>query len=175
MSEATYKAFSGGRSLAAENTRLQRMAVPELVATVVAGHGGRRAAAAALGVSYSTISRWARGESSPRANRGVLLQAARSADRRARMGPRREKKLRGTPNWTVTGRVYVRSGKDPAGDDRRRTIRPGAQLPEGNLETALDAYLAGNDDAAALAVESQISRYVSGMALAEGEVEALNL
>jgi DNA-binding transcriptional regulator YdaS (Cro superfamily) len=175
MSEAAFKAFSGGRSLAAETRALNAMSVPELVAAAVAGFGTRRAAAEALGVHPSTLRRWAAGSTSPRANRSKLVNTARAVTRRARLGPRREKKIRGTPSWTLTGRVFVKSGKDPAGDDRHRTVRPGKDLPEGNLSPALDAYLAGDDQAAGKAVEDQLSRYVSGMAMAPGEVEALHL
>ncbi len=176
MSEAVFKAFSGGRSLAAENRALNAMSVPQLVATYVAGFPTKAAAAAALGIHPSTLRRWSAGSTSPRANRPVLINAARAARRRALMGPRKEKKLRGKPDWSLTGRIYVRSGKDPRGDDRRRTIDVGAECPTGALGPAVDAFLAGDDPAAAEAVAGLIdTHYVAGMAVAPGEVEALSL
>jgi hypothetical protein len=175
MTEAVYKALSGGRSLAAENRALNAMAVPELVATVVAGTGTYRAAAAVLGVHVSTLRRWRAGGKPLPDRHGNLRTVAKAAMRRARMGPRREKKLRGAVPWTIAGRVYVRSGKNPGADDRRRTLRVGIDRGTGSLEPALDAYLAGDDQGAAHAVERELDAYVAGMAMAPGEVESLNL
>lgn len=162
MTEAVYRAFSGRSPV----TELRGLDVPELVRTVERSSGSQKTAAATLGVSPSTLRRWKAGTSKPRAL-GPLQTAARAAIRRARLGPRKEKKIRGAGPWSVTGVVVISS------DSRRRTIQPGNDLPAGQLAPALDAYLRGDDLAAAAAVERAIDAFVPGMHIEDGKVDSI--
>lgn len=163
MSEAVYRALSGGRSPA---TELRGLGVPELVRAVESASGSQRAAAARLGVSPSTLRRWKAGSHRPRGLAG-LQAAAKAALRRGRMGPRREAKLRGLGPWSITGVVVI------SADTRRRTVQPGRELPEGHLSPAVDAYLRADDLGAAEVVERAIDQFIPGMHLVD--VEAIRL
>lgn len=154
MTEAAYRAFSGRAS--GPDRELHGRSVAQMTADVRAAAGSQKAAAAQLGVSTKTLRRWESGAVKTPKGLGGLQQAARSALRRARMGPRTEAKLRGTPDWQLTGEIKVSS------EVRRRTIRPGARLPAGNLSPALDHYLAGDDAAAGAALAAAVQQYHRG-------------
>lgn len=154
---ATYQAFSGrtGPRSGVPGSELQGWSVAQMARQVRADAGSQRAAAAALGVNVATFRRWEAGQTKAPKGAASLKQAAVSAWRRARMTPAREARLRGKPPWSLAGEVEF------SNDVRARTIQPGRSLPAGNLNDALDAYLRGDDVAAAAEMEDLVRRYAA--------------
>lgn len=168
MSEAVYRAFLH-RSPA---TELRGMSVADLVRQVEAGAGGQKAAATRLGVSPSTLRRWKSGAATPSPRTGAgakLRQLAKAFGRRARMGPRTEAKLRGSPDWRITGNVVVSS------DARQRTIYPQRDLNPGSLNEVVDAFLRGDDREVEAAMDRVIDSWIPGASVGVAPVTDLRM
>ncbi len=157
---ATYQAFSSRRGRGAvPGSETSGWSVAQQARQVRAAAGSQRAAAAQMGVSVATFRRWESGKVQTPKVGTSLAQAAKAAWRRARMTPAREARLRRRPPWQMAGEIRT------SNEVRHRTIRPGKTRPEGNLNDALDAYLAGDDVAAAAEIDALVNVYVNEGAL----------
>lgn len=135
--------------------------------------GSRRAAREAAGVSQRTWERWRSGAQRPSA---AKLSALRLAQRRARLNVVKEQHIRGR-GWhaapaglTIKGRFQVSSEKS-----RERTINPGPFMPPmvpgpDVFGPMIDAYLRGDDQAAAAILEAGVNHYyVNGLNIEDVE------
>lgn len=142
--DALYRAITGGLDRADESKSL-----PERLADIVKHAGSWKAAAALVGVSDSTLRKWRRGASGGRGiakPKAASLKAVARAQRRARLSPAREAYLRGKA-WVQVfefgGEVTISS------DTRGRSLGPDDIDEQSvSLDDVVDAYLAGDDEAA---------------------------
>lgn len=108
---------------------------------VRAAGGNVSAAARMAGVPRRSMRDWVAGVSRPKGPRAAaLIQTAKVSERRARLKPGREARLRnGTPaNITLVG-TYNYDGGNP------RTVLIGNYMDDDALDELVDAYLSGAD------------------------------
>jgi len=108
-----------------------------LLARLVDVAGTIRAAAAMLGRSPNTVSRWRRGVQKPK----IGEQAVRAALRRASLPPGFEKQVKnGSRKMVITGWFHVSGEKS-----RRRSLHVGDHIPARKIANVVNAWLKGDD------------------------------
>lgn len=102
--------------------------------------GTIRAAAAILGRSPTTVSRWRRGVQKPK----IDEQTVRAALRRASLRPGLEKAIKsGDRKMVIDGWFHVSGEKS-----RRRKLRIGDHIPQRKMSNVINAWLKGDDERA---------------------------
>lgn len=137
--EAAYRMVTGGRTLGTErSSSLQAM-----LSEIQKAAGGTVAAAArAAGVHPRTWQKWRAGSQKPRPERAGAL---RQAQRRARLTPKREAKIRGgTGTLTITGTFRISNDER----DRGATLGAGTDftIDPDSLAALVDDFLGGADE-----------------------------
>lgn len=134
LGTAVYRALSGGRS---PNTEPSSFA--DALKWFVKAAGGNVSAAARLaGVPRRSFRDWMDGKSSPgQQRRDQVAASARLSERRARVTPGREKRLRGraSDGIVITGSYNYDPGP--------RKVAIGQYMADGVIDDLLDAYLNG--------------------------------
>lgn len=136
LGDALYRALSNGRSPATE---------PDSVAGSIAWymkHAGSESAAARMaGIPRRTFRDWRSGASKPKGGRGgELVRAARQGERRLRLKPGREARLRDAdPSAIKMHATYNYDGIE------RKNINIGQYLDDDAMNDFCDAFLAGAD------------------------------
>lgn len=155
--KALYRLLSGGETVA----RAPRT-VAQMVADLEERHGGRKGAAAAAGIGYSTWGHLKAGRHPSAASMARLT----AAQRHARLTDERADELRRAPSIVIHARVKISS------DDRTRPLRIG-QWTDGmqrrrmdEVQSAIvDAWLRHDDATAAKLLEGVVE---SGLNLLPG-------
>lgn len=140
LGTAVYRALAGGKS---PNTEPSSFA--DALGWFVKAAGGNVSAAARLaGVPRRSMRDWLSGKSTPgMERRRALRDSARFSERRSRLTPRRESRLRGrsSDGIVIKGR-YNYDALDGLYDNRNVTIGP--YMDDGVIERLVDAYLSGS-------------------------------
>lgn len=131
--EALYRLITNGRSPRTEPTTF-----PAALAVLIRSAGSAAGAARALGVSATTVRRWRDSGRAPAGRASLVVQVATAVERRARLKPGREKRLRKPqPGMKVAGKVKISDYEE------ERDIELGQYAEENAMGAAIDAYLAG--------------------------------
>lgn len=171
--DALYRAVSRKSAPA-----VQRESARDLVARAEQALGSKKAVADRLGVSQRTVERWAAGEgrirNKPSAkNADKLRDLGRNApeSRKRDMSNLRAARIR---NKGAKIKVSGNIGPTIGGNDYKRQRTVEIDLSGEAMAPVLDAWLAGDDDAALAALHEALdSEYVAGFEL-DGEVDALD-
>lgn len=157
--EAAYRVVSGGRSLRTERAS----SLQGILSEIQKAAGGTTAAAArAVGVHPRTWQKWRAGSQKPRPERMLPL---RRAQRRARLSPKREAKLRaGQGTFSITGTARVSNDERPG----RGMSLPGHDVDPAALAALVDDFLSGaGEEELAADLQEIMQDYVPGMELVE--------
>ena len=106
---------------------------------VKAASGNVSAAARLAGVPRRTMRDWVAGKPTSDERRAQIVASAQMSERRARLAPGREKRLRALDGPGATSLV----GTYNYGDGDEREVLIGPYLDEGTIPDMLDAYLSG--------------------------------
>lgn len=163
--DKVYRYITRGRSPATEGRR----GLPEMIRQQEIKHGSGRAAARAWGIPESTWRSWRNGRPA-KAKHSTVIDALKAehvkTERRARLSPGREKKLRaGTAApgplhaqfGDVTGTLIISS------DERTRSIDLSQWITPESEQAIVDAYLSGRDGAVEQAIKDAMDDYVPGV------------
>lgn len=133
--DALYRAVSG------RSPETEPRSMTAALAVFVRHAGSVAGAARLAGVPRRTMRDWLSGKHSPRGDRrNVVIQAAVKVERRGRLRPGRERRLRagGEGNVHIAGRYrYDEHG--------RGSVDLGRYLQAGAIDAVIDAYLDGAD------------------------------
>lgn len=134
LGEALYRKFAGGRSPRTEPTTF-----PAALASLIRSAGSAAGAARVLGVSATTVRRWRDAGRAPAGKSGGVVQLAVAVERRKRLAPGREKRLRKyiPLSMKLEGEVEISQYKE------HREIDIGQYLEPNAITDAMDAYLNG--------------------------------
>lgn len=154
--QAVYRMVSGRWSASSED----RASLPERMTEIERAAGTKTAAARSAGVSLRTWQRWRAGTQRPRP---AALARLRGVQRRTRLSPAREARLRsGRGVLVVEGQLRVSS------DSRHRTVAVDGQDVDDDARDALvDAYLRNDADAMEDALNGWLAAYWPGMVAEE--------
>lgn len=135
-----YKALAG-RSINTEPTT-----IPEAVSWFLRQAQGNVSAAARLaGVPRRSMRDYAEGKSRPKGDRGAaMVQSAKLSERRARLGPRKEARIRGAGNGGDLIDIQVTGSYNYDGaTDNRAPIMISEYMDTDAGDQLVDAYLSG--------------------------------
>lgn len=130
--------------------------------------GSWKATAELIGVTDSTLRKWRRGQTG---GKGIKSPGAKSrnairgAVRRARLSDRREQYLRGR----LAAGARLDATVKVSDDERPRTIDLSVDITQGALGPMVDAFLRGDDEAAADAFQQAIAEDYFGL---DGDTDA---